>query len=91
MGVTRLRVDIGDLDLGRALTQDSDMVSPRGTQGVVGVSKHLCGAATDLTLRCVVGTLPRARFQGLMIALCCHHRCDWTTGPPMWVNSSYPD
>ena len=55
VGVTRLRVDIGDLDLGRALTTDSDMVSP---WEVVGVSKHLFGAATDLTLRCVVGTVP---------------------------------
>ena len=72
VGVTRLRVDIGDLDLGRALTSDS--VSPRG---VVGVSKHLCGAATDLTLRCLAGTLPSQRLRGLMIALCCHHRCDW--------------
>ena len=73
VGVTRLRVDIGDLDLGRALVT-TDHVSPRG---VVGVSKHLCGAATDLTLRCLAGTLASDKFRGLMIALCCHHRCDW--------------
>ena len=32
---------------------------------------------TDLTLRCLAGTLPSHRLRGLMIALCCHHRCDW--------------
>ena len=76
MGVTRIRVDIGDLHLGRAL----DTLDTRGdTRGVVGVSKHLCGAATDLTLRCLAGTLPESNFRGLMIALCCHHRCDWNS------------
>ena len=28
---------------------------------VVGVSKHLCGAATDLTIRCLTRTLDPAR------------------------------
>ena len=42
--VSRLRLDIGDLDLGGA-------VSASGHNNIVGVSKHLCGAATDLTLR----------------------------------------
>lgn len=73
VGVTRLRVDIGDLDLGRAL-----VTSDNGPRGVVGVSKHLCGAATDLSLRCL-STLPSDRLRGLMIALCCHHRCDWSS------------
>ena len=44
--VVRLRVDIGDLSLSG--------VEPhltRGGERVVGVSKHLCGAATDLSLR----------------------------------------
>ena len=47
---------------------------------MVGVSKHLCGAATDLSLRCL-STLPSGsdRLRGLMIALCCHHRCDWSS------------
>ncbi len=47
-------------------------------QPIVGVSKHLCGAATDLALRSLVHRdLDRERVAGIMIALCCHHRCDW--------------
>ncbi|KAG1693683.1 hypothetical protein DVH05_023085 [Phytophthora capsici] len=57
---------------------------------VVCMSKHLCGVATDLSLRAVAQTLPElntenavvstavsSRFQGLAIALCCHHVCKW--------------
>lgn len=72
--IVRLRVDIADLALGR--------VSPHLThqkETVVGVSKHLCGAATDLSIRCLTQTLSEVESElgGLMIALCCHHRCDW--------------
>ena len=44
--LVRLRVDIADLALGR--------VSPYIThqkENVIGISKHLCGAATDLSIR----------------------------------------
>lgn len=63
---------------------------------VVCMSKHLCGVATDLSLRAITQTLPgcphsseaqdpdaasRPRvspfFQGLAVALCCHHVCAW--------------
>merc|ERR1719412_2704789 len=74
--VTRLRVDIGHLHLGSAL-EDPDTSCPG--RRVVGVSKHLCGAATDLTIRCLTRTLDPARLGGLMVALCCHHRCDLAT------------
>lgn len=41
-------------------------------------SKHLCGAATDLTIRCLEQhqTVPNGT-DSLLIALCCHHRCTW--------------
>ncbi|XP_009957784.1 PREDICTED: tRNA:m(4)X modification enzyme TRM13 homolog, partial [Leptosomus discolor] len=81
---------------------------------VVGIGKHLCGAATDLALRCLVESYTtccggeteepapkRSRTDkteeasnnsannesnkddckpvaGIVIALCCHHKCDWT-------------
>lgn len=63
-------------------------------QSVIAVSKHLCGAATDLALNALVNFLPNKEpksgkesqagivenpLLGLMIALCCHHRCDWRT------------
>jgi len=80
MSVTRLRVDIADLHLGQALeTVDNSVSDSKFKNNVIGISKHLCGAATDLTLRCMMGTLPISRLGGFMIALCCHHRCDWST------------
>ncbi|KAJ1568997.1 tRNA:m4X modification enzyme, partial [Cladochytrium tenue] len=57
--------------------------SPPG--GVVAVSKHLCGAATDLALRCLAAyaaehAASAAEAQpppllGVVLAPCCHHRC----------------
>lgn len=58
---------------------------------IVCMSKHLCGVATDLSLRAIAQTLPDSKsessegasnsvsssFQGLAIALCCHHVCAW--------------
>ncbi|KAL3660070.1 hypothetical protein V7S43_014992 [Phytophthora oleae] len=55
-------------------------------KSVVCMSKHLCGVATDLSLRAIAQTLPApntrnaavsSSFQGLAIALCCHHVCKW--------------
>jgi len=74
LDLVRLRIDIQDLSLGN--------VAPQITQqkeNIVGVSKHLCGAATDLALRCLTQTLSgvESDLGGVLIALCCHHRCDW--------------
>ena len=52
---------------------------------LVGLSKHLCGVATDLSLRCIKAyqgaAMPGARTQasvgGVCIALCCHHLMTW--------------
>ncbi len=66
-------MDIVNLDLSR--------VEVLKGRGMVGVSKHLCGAATDLALRCLVSTLHEAmamRVCGVAIALCCHHQCKWS-------------
>ena len=56
ISVMRLRLDIGDLDLSGVLTSDTTdedeaLTSNNDQKKIVGVSKHLCGAATDLTLR----------------------------------------
>ncbi|XP_064624938.1 tRNA:m(4)X modification enzyme TRM13 homolog [Lineus longissimus] len=95
----RLKMDIEHLDLGRVPCIKNQ------EKPIVGMSKHLCGAATDLCLRCVVNTLQlpssqdtspaaaegkepklprleaktgnRSRLQGLIIALCCHHKGNW--------------
>lgn len=63
-------MDIADLDL-------SKVAAVEGCD-VVAVSKHLCGAATDLTLRCLCeGSKVKMELRGIAIALCCHHRCSW--------------
>lgn len=54
----------------------------------VAIGKHLCGAATDFTLRSCARELQRRRrsgeqvpagggVRGLAVATCCHHRCCW--------------
>ena len=48
---------------------------------MIGVSKHLCGVATDLALRCLqtfsASGNAKGKIETILIALCCHHRCDW--------------
>lgn len=74
----RLRIDIEDLNLNAV----------ESLQGVpfLATGKHLCGAATDLTLRCCFPeyrkdsseqNITNINFGGLAIATCCHHLCQW--------------
>ncbi|NXT02270.1 TRM13 enzyme, partial [Jacana jacana] len=104
----RLQVDIQHLCLKKVPVLEKKKLP------VVGIGKHLCGAATDLALRCLVESYttccegeneePAAKrsrtdqtevasnhsadnesskdnskpVAGIAIALCCHHKCDWT-------------
>jgi len=72
--LVRLRADIQDLCLAGLSPYLTDQ-----KESVVGISKHLCGAATDLAIRCMTQTLRNtcSDLVGILIALCCHHRCDW--------------
>ncbi|KAA8542998.1 hypothetical protein F0562_021507 [Nyssa sinensis] len=75
----RLRIDIEDLNLNAV----------ESLQGIpyLAIGKHLCGSATDMTLRCCLGEQNNqggvARcsascyLRGLAIATCCHHLCQW--------------
>ncbi|KAL2918087.1 tRNA:m4X modification enzyme [Polyrhizophydium stewartii] len=69
----RLIIDIRDLRLARIPNMDRPLLA---------VSKHLCGVATDLTLRCLdtyesesQAQCPSPRVRGIVIALCCHQLC----------------
>ncbi|CAF4764330.1 unnamed protein product [Pieris macdunnoughi] len=67
-GSFRLRADLAHLIL--------DLVpAVQKSESIVGFAKHLCGVATDFSLRCLASanTLPKTR--GMLIATCCHHRC----------------
>ncbi|KAI9203853.1 methyltransferase TRM13-domain-containing protein [Polychytrium aggregatum] len=76
----RYAIDIKDLDLSR--------IELLKNHRVVGISKHLCGSATDITLRCLTHYLSddsSAKLEGVTIALCCHQICKY----PMYCNHSF--
>ncbi|XP_034941676.1 tRNA:m(4)X modification enzyme TRM13 homolog [Chelonus insularis] len=80
INIIRIRADIADL----ALHKIEDV---KNSTHKVGIAKHLCGAATDLMINCLcklskedsTGTI------GLIIAFCCHHRCEYNS----YVGKSY--
>ncbi|KAI8324102.1 DUF715-domain-containing protein [Martensiomyces pterosporus] len=84
----RIYIDIRDLDLSKIEElQAVDSVSGEAKlRPVVAYSKHLCGAATDLTIKCLEN-YQRAGGQvaGVAIALCCHQVCKYS----MFVDHSY--
>lgn len=70
--IERIRADIADLKLqGLACIEEQTHFA--------AVSKHLCGVATDLALRCIVnGNREMAKkTRHILICVCCHHRCIW--------------
>jgi tRNA:m4X modification enzyme len=70
----RCLVDIKDLDLGKVHTLKKHSGKP-----IIVIGKHVCGAATDLTIRCLIHAVECGLpIKAILIALCCHHRCDWT-------------
>lgn len=89
--INRVRVDIGDLNIYKLLTTiiesgtDNNLKSNKEHRQCIGIGKHLCGAATDLTIRCILNGNKKNlgnesmsyKTNGFIIALCCHHRCTW--------------
>uniref|UniRef100_A0A7N0USM8 tRNA:m(4)X modification enzyme TRM13 n=1 Tax=Kalanchoe fedtschenkoi TaxID=63787 RepID=A0A7N0USM8_KALFE len=77
--VERLKIDIEDLNL--------DAVESLWRKPYLAVGKHLCGPATDLTIKCTLRDKSNPvlsvnknhckRLHGLAIATCCHHLCQW--------------
>lgn len=75
--VQRVRADIADFDI-------SKHHQIQMAQKIVGLGKHLCGAATDFAIRCSIHGNNAAHANGtgpntiaIILALCCHHRCEW--------------
>ncbi|XP_046607180.1 tRNA:m(4)X modification enzyme TRM13 homolog [Neodiprion virginianus] len=74
LDIIRVRADIADLAL-------NSVKEIEHFKNKVGIAKHLCGAATDLTMRCLVQAMRgEAEFHvaGMVVAFCCHHRCEYT-------------
>ncbi|KAK3847147.1 MAG: methyltransferase TRM13-domain-containing protein [Linnemannia gamsii] len=63
-----------------AASKESEYVEKKP---VVAVSKHLCGGATDITLKCLTNfqtsetghSILPSPVKGILIALCCHQLC----------------
>lgn len=72
LDIERIRVDIRDVAL-----KHINAISEHPTSPIVAIGKHLCGSATDLTLRCLTQDICPNKVRGGIIALCCHHRCTW--------------
>ncbi|KAL1505529.1 hypothetical protein ABEB36_005073 [Hypothenemus hampei] len=71
--IQRIRADIADLVL-----EKLEVFST--VKNVIGITKHLCGSATDLAIRCMVqSTLTKCKSTSLLFTFCCHHKCTWTT------------
>lgn len=70
-------------------------VEPLREVPYLAIGKHLCGPATDLTLRCCFGEKCNKddvkncsnshHLKGLAIATCCHHLCQWQH----YINNRY--
>jgi len=82
--VHRVQCDICNLDLRVALS--NTLVA--SNVSVIAIGKHICGAASDLSLHCCVqaakaqrrsdGMSESVSVQGVAFALCCHHVCEWS-------------
>ncbi|KAJ2594488.1 tRNA:m4X modification enzyme, partial [Coemansia sp. RSA 1721] len=84
----RINIDIRDFDLAslEGLRATDPLTGNPVLRPIIAYSKHLCGGATDLTLKCL------ERYQqagghiaGVAIALCCHHACRYS----MYVDHEY--
>lgn len=75
--IRREKIDIKDLRLDAVLHDASQYVA---------ISKHLCGVATDLSLRCLLNSDKcKANLRGILIAMCCRHACQSSE----YVNQEY--
>ncbi|CAG8486027.1 15227_t:CDS:10 [Gigaspora rosea] len=75
--VLRVGMDIKDLDLSKLdFVKDSK---------IIAYSKHLCGSATDVTLKSLVNYSKLNKNEnpiiGIIIALCCHQLCQYHMYP----------
>jgi hypothetical protein len=72
----RIRIDLKDLYVNRL------PLIERSSRFVL-YGKHLCGCASDFSLRCLKHSLQEegqagvSKFAGLVLAVCCHHKCEW--------------
>ncbi|ODV82859.1 hypothetical protein CANARDRAFT_30501, partial [[Candida] arabinofermentans NRRL YB-2248] len=74
--IHRIKCDIKDLNLLKSL----ELFNEKSQKlEFVGISKHLCGVATDLAIRSLLKMKcdenEKYKFNGFLVAMCCRHRC----------------
>ena len=82
--VTRLTMDLRDLNLGCVPDAQSPITH---SLNLLCMSKHLCGPASDYSLRAIANAAQAAKqgesnstskpSLGVCIATCCHYLCTW--------------
>jgi len=85
----RIRVDISHFDISHIYEENSFKLSKidpieeekderimTNPIKVIGIAKHLCGGATDLAIHSLTQS---SLTYGVIIATCCHQRCDQRT------------
>lgn len=89
--------DIRPADSGVAKAAESSRsVAARPVQNWAVLGKHLCGACTDFALSCLtegasLATDAQVRLPAVVIATCCHHRCELRhLNPPSEVAEARP-
>ncbi|KAG0174001.1 tRNA:m(4)X modification enzyme TRM13 [Apophysomyces sp. BC1034] len=87
--VQRILGDIKDLDLAKV---EALLDENKNKKKVIALSKHLCGSATDITLKCLMNYVEKEKkagnsspISGIIIALCCHQLCRYE----MYPNTKY--
>ena len=73
----RMRIDLKDLYLNKVPLVEK-------STNYILYGKHLCGVATDYAIRCLKHSLDnftkqneRIKFKGFVLAVCCHHQCEY--------------
>ena len=88
LDIRRAKIDIRDLNLDPLLLPTNDPLEKSSTTKLtcLAISKHLCGVATDLALRCIANSrVLKSQLAGMCIAMCCRHACE----PEDYINPQF--
>jgi len=82
-------VDLSGIQmLMKYVDNNSDDIHTHHNTSIAMIAKHCCGCATDMSLRAAIhfndgksnhhrDANHRHHIDGIVIATCCHHRCNW--------------
>ncbi|KAJ1917023.1 tRNA:m4X modification enzyme [Mycoemilia scoparia] len=86
----RVFIDIRDLKLSELDYLKSNDGNNK-LKPIVAFSKHLCGSATDLTIKCLENYRKAGgQVAGFVVALCCHQLCKYSMYPnPQYIEKYF--